>query len=58
MTLASLESAISYRLWLLIPIAAAVGMALLIRAMRDLALRPQFMMLLVLGVSIGFIFWL
>jgi NAD/NADP transhydrogenase beta subunit len=43
-------------LLLLIPVAVAAGMILLIRAMRKLALRPQFMVLLVLGVSIGFIF--
>ena len=47
---------LSYRLLLLIPLAVAAGMVLLIRAMRKLALRPQFMVLLVLGVSIGFIF--
>jgi NAD/NADP transhydrogenase beta subunit len=56
MRVVSLQSAISYRLLLLIPIAVAVGMVLLIRAMRKLALRPQFMVLLVLGVSIGFVF--
>jgi hypothetical protein len=56
MTSASVQAAISYRSLLLIPVAAAVGMILLIRAMRKLALRPQFMVLLVLGVSIGFIF--
>jgi Ca2+/Na+ antiporter len=57
MTAALLQSAISYRVLLLIPIAVAAGMVLLIRAMRKLALRPQFMVLLVLGVSIGFIFF-
>jgi len=56
MTVASIQGTISYRLMLVIPIAVAVGMILLIRGMRRLALRPQFMMLLVLGVSIGFIF--
>ncbi|MGB8541485.1 MAG: hypothetical protein WCD49_07585 [Candidatus Acidiferrales bacterium] len=56
MTIALVQGAISYRLLLLIPIAVATGMILLIRAMRKLALRPQFMVLLVLGVSIGFIF--
>jgi protein-S-isoprenylcysteine O-methyltransferase Ste14 len=56
MTVAFVQSAISYRLLLMIPIGVALGMVLLIRAMRKLALRPQFMVLLVLGVSIGFIF--
>ncbi len=56
MTVAFAQSAISYRLLLLIPIAVAAGVILLIRAMRKLALRPRFMVLLVLGVSIGFIF--
>jgi NAD/NADP transhydrogenase beta subunit len=56
MTVAFVQGAISYRLLLLVPIAVAAGMILLIRAMRKLALRPQFMVLLVLGVSIGFIF--
>jgi protein-S-isoprenylcysteine O-methyltransferase Ste14 len=55
MTVAFAHSAISYR-FLLIPIAVAAGMILLIRAMHKLALRQQFMVLLVLGVSIGFIF--
>jgi NAD/NADP transhydrogenase beta subunit len=55
MTVAFVPGAISYRLLLLVPIAVA-GMIILIRAMRKLALRPQFMVLLVLGVSIGFIF--
>ncbi|HXN17959.1 MAG TPA: hypothetical protein VN875_06470 [Candidatus Binatus sp.] len=55
MTVAFAQSAISYR-FLLIPIAVAAGMILLIRAMHKLALRQQFMLLLVLGVSIGFIF--
>jgi len=56
MTLASIEAVISYRSLLLIPVAVAVGMLLLVRAMRKLGLRPQFMVLLILGVSIGFIF--
>jgi NAD/NADP transhydrogenase beta subunit len=56
MTVVLVQSAISVRLWLLIPLAVAAAMILLIRAMRKLALRPQFMVLLVLGVSIGFIF--
>src|ERR1700721_2089749 len=56
MTVASIQAVISYRSLLLIPVAVATGMILLIRAMRKLALRPQFMVLLVLGVSIGFIF--
>lgn len=56
MTLASIQAAISYRSLLLIPVAVAAGMLLLVRAMRKLGLRPQFMVLLILGVSIGFIF--
>src|SRR3984885_12802265 len=56
MTVASIQGAISYRSLFLIPVAVAVGMILLNRGMRRLALRPQFMVLLVLGVSIGFIF--
>jgi hypothetical protein len=56
MTLASMQAAISYRSLLLIPVAVAAGMVLLVRAMRKLGLRPQFMVLLILGVSIGFIF--
>ncbi len=56
MTVVLVQSAISVRLLLLMPVAVAAGMILLIRAMRKLALRPQFMVLLVLGVSIGFIF--
>ena len=56
MTLASIQGSISYRTLLLIPVAVAAVMVLLLRAMRKLALRPQFMVLLVLGVSIGFIF--
>jgi hypothetical protein len=56
MTVASVQAAISYRSLLLIPVAVAAGMVLLVRAMHRLALRPQFMVLLVLGVSIGFIF--
>ena len=57
MTVAFVQSAISSRLLLMIPIGVAVGMVLLTRAMRHLALRPQFMVLLILGVSIGFIFF-
>jgi NAD/NADP transhydrogenase beta subunit len=56
MTIALVQGAISYRLLLLIPIAVGACMILLIRAMRKLALRLQFMVLLVLGVFIGFIF--
>jgi membrane protein implicated in regulation of membrane protease activity len=56
MTVASVQPAISDRSLLLIPVAVAAGMVLLVRAMHRLALRPQFMVLLVLGVSIGFIF--
>ncbi len=56
MTVELVQSAIFYRLLLLIPVAVAAGMIPLIRAMRKLALRPQFMVLLVLGVSICFIF--
>jgi membrane protein implicated in regulation of membrane protease activity len=47
---------ISYGLLLLIPCAAAVGVFLLIRGMHRLSLRVQFLVLLGLGVSIGFIF--
>jgi protein-S-isoprenylcysteine O-methyltransferase Ste14 len=50
------QSVISYRSLVLIPIAAAVGVSLLIRSMRRLRLRAQFMVLLILAVSIGFIF--
>jgi hypothetical protein len=56
MTLASIQAAISYRSLLLIPVAVTAGMVLLVRAMRKLGLRPQFMVLLILGVSSGFIF--
>jgi Ca2+/Na+ antiporter len=56
MTIALVQSAISYRLLLLIPIAVAAGMISLIRAMRKLALLPQFIVLLVLGVFVAFIF--
>ena len=47
---------ISYRLLLLIPVAAAVGVFLLIRGMHRLSLRAQFLVLLALAVLIGFIF--
>jgi FtsH-binding integral membrane protein len=47
---------ISYRLLIGIPIAALVCVFLLVRSMRKLSLRVQFMVLLGLGVSIGFIF--
>ena len=46
----------SYRLLLLILIAAVIAVFLLIRAMHRLKPRTQFMVLLVMGVSIGFIF--
>ena len=47
---------ISYRLLIGIPIAALVCVFLLVRSMHKLGLRVQFMVLLGLGVSIGFIF--
>jgi hypothetical protein len=47
---------ISYRLLIGIPIAALVCVFLLVRSMHKLSLRVQFMVLLGLGVSIGFIF--
>lgn len=47
---------ISYRLLIGIPIAALVCVFLLVRSMHKLSLRMQFMVLLGLGVSIGFIF--
>ncbi len=50
------QSVISYRALVLIPIAAAIGVTLLIRSMRRLRLRAQFMVLVILGVAIGFIF--
>jgi protein-S-isoprenylcysteine O-methyltransferase Ste14 len=50
------QSVISYRALVLIPIAAAMGVTLLIRSMRRLRLRAQFMVLVILGVAIGFIF--
>ena len=50
------QSVISYRALVLIPIAAAMGVTLLIRSMRRLRLRAQFMVLLIVAVSIGFIF--
>ena len=50
------QSVISYRALVLIPLAAAMGVTLLIRSMRRLRLRAQFMVLVILGVAIGFIF--
>jgi FtsH-binding integral membrane protein len=47
---------ISYRLLIGIPIAALACVFLLVRSMHKLSLRMQFMVLLGLGVSIGFIF--
>ncbi len=47
---------ISYGLLLLIPVAAAVGVSLLIRGMHRLSLRAQFLVLLAMAVLIGFIF--
>ncbi len=47
---------ISYRLLIGISIAALLGVFLLVRGMHRLSLRVQFMALLGLGVSIGFIF--
>jgi hypothetical protein len=47
---------ISYRLLIGIAIAALLGVFLLVRSMRRLKLRAQFMVLLGLGVTIGFIF--
>ena len=47
---------ISYRLLIGIPIAALLCVFLLVRSMHRLSLRVQFMVLLGLGVSIGFIF--
>jgi membrane protein implicated in regulation of membrane protease activity len=47
---------ISYRLLIGISIAALLGVFLLVRSMHRLGLRVQFMVLLGLGVSIGFIF--
>jgi hypothetical protein len=46
----------SYRLLIGISIAALLGVFLLVRSMHRLKLRAQFMVLLGLGVSIGFIF--
>jgi hypothetical protein len=43
---------------ILIMIAATAGVALLTWSMRRLRLRAQFMVLVVLGVSIGFIFFM
>ena len=47
---------ISYRLLIGIGIAALLGVFLLVRAMQRVSLRVQFMVLLGLGVTIGFIF--
>jgi membrane protein implicated in regulation of membrane protease activity len=47
---------ISYRLLIGISIASLFGVFLLVRSMHRLSLRVQFMVLLGLGVSIGFIF--
>ncbi len=47
---------ISYRLLIGISIAALLGVFLLVRGMHRLSLRVQFMVLLGLGVTIGFIF--
>ena len=47
---------ISYRLLIGISIAALLGVFLLVRSMRRLSLRAQFMVLAGLGVAIGFIF--
>jgi hypothetical protein len=55
MTLASNQAAISHRPLLLIPVAVAAGMVLLVRAARSGSGR-NFMVLLILGGSIGFIF--
>jgi hypothetical protein len=47
---------ISYRLLIGLSIAALLGVFLLIRGMQRLGLRVQFMVLLGLGVAIGFLF--
>jgi protein-S-isoprenylcysteine O-methyltransferase Ste14 len=47
---------ISYRLLIGISIATSLGVFLLVRSMHRLSLRAQFMVLLGLGVTIGFIF--
>ena len=47
---------ISYRLLIGISIAALLGVFFLVRSMHRLGLRAQFMVLLGLGVTIGFIF--
>ena len=47
---------ISYRSLIGISIAALLGVFLLVRSMHRLSLRAQFMVLLGLGVTIGFIF--
>jgi protein-S-isoprenylcysteine O-methyltransferase Ste14 len=46
----------SYLLLIGISIAAVLGVFLLVRSMHRLSLRKQFMVLAVLGVTIGFIF--
>jgi hypothetical protein len=48
---------ISYRLLIGISIAALLGVFLLVRSMHKLKLRAQFMVLLGMGVAIGFIFF-
>ena len=40
----------------LVPLALAAGVVILTRSMRRMRLRAQFMVLLVMGVSIGFLF--
>lgn len=45
----------TYRMLIGISIAAMAGVFLLVRSMRRLGLRAQFMVLLALGVTIGFI---
>ena len=47
----------SYRLLIGISIAALLGVFILVRSMHRLSLRVQFMVLLGLGVTIGFIFF-
>ena len=47
---------ISYRLLIGISIAALLGVFLVVRGMHRLSLRVQFMVLLGMGVTIGFIF--
>jgi Tfp pilus assembly protein PilN len=43
------------RLWLLLPIAAAAGIGFLVWCTRRLSLRAQFLVLLIMGVSISFV---